>query len=534
VAVAELNTLNDTKIKAPTFSTTLSFFPQTPFPETLAKMDISVDLYESLPLEKETDIRLLTLNRGAGIDQITCTLVKADLDIDLLRYDPLDNNIRYEALSYCWGSPEITDHITINNRSVEIRINLWWALIHLREVHNDRILWVDALCINQNDTKERNHQVGLMRWIYSRAFAVLAWLGCEEDGGYLAMDFLRNKMREDEFKLGREHLALLPRSGSKEEKEALIKLCKRDYWTRVWILQEFVLASSVTVHCGTKAVDWMAFELVGRKEGRDLIVDPARAVVFNRSSRRKQRRNLTASGTPLLDLMALFSNRHCMDPRDKVYGLLGMSAEFRDYSRNSPLGFPDKAPDFRNDFTVDYSKSVFATYFEVFQLYYQSGPRLNSDLVGELALVLQCYLQASCTSSFGCPGRFVLPDYSTFFAGGNADVYRQVAYKERIPYQEAKMSLLKFRSKEGLSGVFKWLQEPCADGMATPFDMHRRWPLEFPNELRQLSKLHLILASNLHEVVNEPSITIVEDKIRVVLKVGIFDVCIDKHSGYLC
>lgn len=162
VAVAELNTLNDTKIKAPTFSTTLSFFPQTSFPERLAKMDISVDLYESLPLEKETDIRLLTLNRGAGIDQITCSLVKADLDIDLLRYDPLDNNIRYEALSYCWGSPEITDHITINNRSVEIRINLWWALIHLREVHNDRILWVDALCINQNDTRERNHQVGLM------------------------------------------------------------------------------------------------------------------------------------------------------------------------------------------------------------------------------------------------------------------------------------------------------------------------------------------------------------------------------------
>ncbi|KAN0093541.1 Heterokaryon incompatibility protein (HET) domain containing protein [Hyaloscypha variabilis] len=468
-------------------------------------MDISVDLYESLPLENETDIRLLTLHSGAGIDQITCSLVKADLDINLLSYDPL----QYEALSYCWESPEITDHININNRSVKIRNNLWWALMYMREVNNDRILWVDALCINQNDIRERNHQVGLMGEIYSRAFAVLAWLGCEEDGCYLVMDFLRNKMREDEFKLGREHSALFP---------AVV----RDYWTRVWILQEFVLASSVTVHCGTKAVDWMAFELVGKQEGRDLIVDPARAVGFNRSSRRKQRRNPADPCTPLLDLMALFSNRHCMDPRDMVYGLLGMAAEFRDHS-NPLLGFLDNTPDFRDDFTVDYSKSVFATYFEVFQLYYQSGPRLNSDLVGELALVLQCYLQASCTSSFGCPGRFVLPDYSTFFAGGNADVYRQIAYRDRIPYEEAKMSLVNFSSKEGLSEVFTWLQEPCADSEATPFNMYRRWPLEFPNKLQQLSKLHLILASNLHEVVNEPSINIVEDKIRVVLKVGIFD-----------
>lgn len=57
-------------------------------------MDICVDLYESLPLENETDIRLLTLHRGAGIDQITCSLVKADLDINLLSYDPLDNNLQ--------------------------------------------------------------------------------------------------------------------------------------------------------------------------------------------------------------------------------------------------------------------------------------------------------------------------------------------------------------------------------------------------------------------------------------------------------
>jgi hypothetical protein len=55
-------------------------------------MDISVGLYESLPLENETDIWLPTLHRSVGIDQITCSLVKADLGINLLRYAPLYNN----------------------------------------------------------------------------------------------------------------------------------------------------------------------------------------------------------------------------------------------------------------------------------------------------------------------------------------------------------------------------------------------------------------------------------------------------------
>ncbi|KAK4108984.1 HET-domain-containing protein, partial [Canariomyces notabilis] len=86
----------------------------------------------------------------------------------------------YEAISYVWGDETFPQPILVNGRFLAIRRNLHNALYHLRhprESGRRRTLWVDALCINQSDMHERNHQISLMRNIFSNARQVIAWLG---------------------------------------------------------------------------------------------------------------------------------------------------------------------------------------------------------------------------------------------------------------------------------------------------------------------------------------------------------------------
>jgi hypothetical protein len=82
----------------------------------------------------------------------------------------------YAALSYTWGSADHSIPILVNNRVSLITENLYLALLHLRQ-RNVTMLWVDALCINQDDLAERGRQVAQMKDVYCRAAMVHIWLG---------------------------------------------------------------------------------------------------------------------------------------------------------------------------------------------------------------------------------------------------------------------------------------------------------------------------------------------------------------------
>lgn len=104
-----------------------------------------------------------------------------------LHHRTLNASIHYEALSYAWGEPNPQVNIIINGSSVlGVTKNCYDALFHLRQRFRRRVLWVDAICIDQHDndenTRERNHQVKFMSEIYAKAVRVLVWLGCAEPG----------------------------------------------------------------------------------------------------------------------------------------------------------------------------------------------------------------------------------------------------------------------------------------------------------------------------------------------------------------
>lgn len=113
-------------------------------PRTETEQPPKPDIYTSLD-KSRGQIRLLHLLPGDVDDEICCTLEVVSLD------DVPD----YEALSYVWGSPNQLTHIKFDGHTFQVRKNLRRALTGIRRVYSERVVWVDALCINQDDMAER-------------------------------------------------------------------------------------------------------------------------------------------------------------------------------------------------------------------------------------------------------------------------------------------------------------------------------------------------------------------------------------------
>ncbi|KAL8288449.1 hypothetical protein RB597_000519 [Gaeumannomyces tritici] len=122
-----------------------------------------------LPLQGERVIRLATISPGSWLDDVRCELTNW----------PLDPSHRpaYQTLSYVWGSARVTEKIFLNGIPWQVTVNLSCALRYLRHSTHPAIFWIDALCINQQDVKERSAQVPLIRDIYSQASGLTIFLG---------------------------------------------------------------------------------------------------------------------------------------------------------------------------------------------------------------------------------------------------------------------------------------------------------------------------------------------------------------------
>lgn len=176
---------------------------------------------------------------------------------------------RFVALSYTWGYGGPTYNVIVNGWLLPIGENLRVALKALRtffqnEVDLDEsqrcedegvtlpknllqengypLLWVDAICIDQSNHLEKNHQVNMMGRIFSTAGCVISWLGEEADNSRCIMKAIRASMNT--------------RNCSVEMEQAMDSFVWRSYWSRMWIIQEFILAKNVIILCGDEGVWW--------------------------------------------------------------------------------------------------------------------------------------------------------------------------------------------------------------------------------------------------------------------------------------
>lgn len=322
------------------------------------------------PLDKSSSkIRLIHLQPRSRNNNIICRLCIVDLDAD---------NLKYEALSYEWGETNISRSILLNGKEFSVRENLWSALTYLRHDEVERVLWIDAICIDQSDKGERNHQVGLMAQVYSRASRVVVWLGKDGQEDFtrvasfidmLAEESHLNDLVKDETQAFLPHYVprvdswpstaaarwsvpvnLLHGSGSKwmsEDEhrrgwEAWDNICHRSYWSRLWILQELILARTLVLRCGNVELEWESlyriFHRPRTSSGR--LIHSSHAIIpVLIYQRRVPIPLLVHSGiygnpdgraetsTTLANQFLMYGEAKCADVRDRIFGLLGISPQ---------------------------------------------------------------------------------------------------------------------------------------------------------------------------------------------------------------
>ena len=299
---------------------------------------------ESPALDDRLRFRLLSILPGNFEDPIT-------VELDVLELLPASPPT-YEALSYVWGSPENQAWVKIASTSADVNQprsrlsitrNLDLALRYLRLADCSRRMWIDAICINQNNAVERSHQVAMMGDIFKLATRVVVWLGPEDDTSSEACDLLRT-LSEEIISAGTP-CTVRPKPGSritpeqihrsnwspfdKGESEAVYSLLCRPWFERVWIRQEIGLSSPTTiVMCGRKITPW-----VQMKEALLMMCLKSNSLPLEREKRFHFALRcadllypLATSGVKksFSELRRYINAAQCTDNRDRLYGVLSL------------------------------------------------------------------------------------------------------------------------------------------------------------------------------------------------------------------
>jgi hypothetical protein len=316
-------------------------------------------IYDTLP-DASDHLRLLTVHAGGVSEPIRCTL----------RTVSLHDKPFYDALSYTWGDSAATESIEVDGYEIQVTANLEQALRHLRDTEDDLTLWVDAVCINQSDTSEKSQQVAFMGQIYRECAQVRIWLGCDSSKcGITRPSFQTSNAVDgssgvvDPFELVRllasdRHIHEWPCSHTQSDQgcdttvykannefdmisEAFIAVIDSPWWTRMWTVQEAILPKkgllvydiwSTTLQtitdcgancyhhyadCCVHAVTQLPLEFEGALENF-----LSATIALHNSRERNDDGNVKLYG--LQEQHIGFGFRACKDPRDKVYGLLGI------------------------------------------------------------------------------------------------------------------------------------------------------------------------------------------------------------------
>ncbi|MCJ1454648.1 hypothetical protein MMC28_005001 [Mycoblastus sanguinarius] len=306
----------------------------------------SSEFYSYTPLRRPgSNIRLIEILPGDGV-YILCKLHIADLD-NITSF-AIDGKPRtYEALSYTWDHQTLAKTVICDGKVLYVAQNIYDALHTLRRPTSSRIFWIDAICINQSDTDERSHQVGLMRFIYNRATLVTSWLGKEDEYTAPAINLIdrivKNHVSAD-VSLKAHPSAIwdnrmmdkmdLPHFPSFEW-EALAQLFKQAYFRRIWVVQEMVVASKAVVRCGFMTIRWDYVEYIAQSllstgwvralkqvYGSEVTPQFAQTISNCKGSFSELR---GGQGIPLSLLLSATRRFQATDPKDKVIALVGLA-----------------------------------------------------------------------------------------------------------------------------------------------------------------------------------------------------------------
>ncbi|GJC84255.1 heterokaryon incompatibility protein 6, OR allele [Colletotrichum liriopes] len=260
----------------------------------------------------------------------------------------MDQSVAYEALSYVWGDTKTYKSVMINEEPFLIRESLHCALVTLRSVSERKVLWVDAICINQGSVAERNLQVRQMNRIYADAKLVDVWLGEPTTDSRLGVNFLRTfenispdgwgprdaerKSIEGFRRLYGPIIATLEDGTATSGLYEALLLLRRPWWTRMWTLQEGVLCRNVLCWCGQDSLPlscfwefgWFIFLSINYGVWNGPTIDGSLPFRTTMWVGRLGWMMATEGKISLLIALNVSWNRAATDPKDKIIGLLGL------------------------------------------------------------------------------------------------------------------------------------------------------------------------------------------------------------------
>ncbi|EMD85926.1 hypothetical protein COCC4DRAFT_202603 [Bipolaris maydis ATCC 48331] len=328
--------LSSSKEESPEFTLESNHSELTKLEKKRNTITTSPYVYTGLPSPTEDCkyIRVIELLPGTRQDDVVCRLLQVELR----------EGLKYEALSYVWGDMSQTTPIQVDDLTLQIGESLRSALMDLRRPMESRVLWADAICIDQSNIHERAKQVGIMGDIYTQATRTVVWLGPSYDYVYLAFDCittLESEALAHQQSIGEASASTkspLDASRTKKEREDLRhgcyilgELAQMDWWTRAWVVQEVCLASEKIIMCGQYQVDWKRFmnaieygKLEDKFDSRiaGICDEPFEGLQSIKELEDKPLEGNTAG--QLLRLLSALRPRLATNPRDKVFAIMGL------------------------------------------------------------------------------------------------------------------------------------------------------------------------------------------------------------------
>ncbi|KAI1412730.1 heterokaryon incompatibility protein-domain-containing protein [Hypoxylon sp. FL1857] len=294
--------------------------------------------------ESPAEIRLLALDPGAPNDPVSCSLIYAQL-----REHP---SMQYESLSYCWGNSNEKGEITVkvleygaeSTYTMSVTFSLLTALKGIRPLSGPaRILWVDAICINQDDSDERSSQVAMMRNIYRQAQRVVVWLGNGNDKTQKSIRLINTI--SDRYKESGS-----PDGLSKDDLKSLhdplmngngvhwfiedFPLFTFPWFRRTWVVQEIFNAQKSIFCCGSDSFKWESLLRVNKciplrgvtmRSVTKAMMPPFFAKLFD--SRIAEESGISSTSLEILDVLIQGLDLDATDPRDKLFAILQFGRE---------------------------------------------------------------------------------------------------------------------------------------------------------------------------------------------------------------
>lgn len=284
--------------------------------------------YHYKPLSDPRNFRTLYIEPGAPGSRIRGSLHESR---------PGDG-VKYLALSYVWGSPQIVAYVMVEDRYSLVTENLHAALQHLRSEQEPLYIWIDQICINQQDYEERSQQVMLMHEIFGKSVQVLIWLGKDTQPYEKGLLFIIKLLAHTSYLNAQLDDDLVERvvdfTNSQDVDEilpSLSALYENRWFSRSWTFQEAVCnpdTGILTSYVGITLEVLISFTQLLMKNDTIKLLIPLSHESY-RATRQLMilsQHNTSNPGQSLLQLAHSTRDRSATDLRDRLYSLIGIAA----------------------------------------------------------------------------------------------------------------------------------------------------------------------------------------------------------------